>query len=129
MTYIVKVNNLVSPLEYALREIGYTSENIELKGAKSYHLRQEAPDGAQGFVCAVCLKTGTYKLGLGCLSDDSYFYDNSIDYDTSHISMNGDIAIIKGIKNQNKMVAYVLLHEDLFNVLPGNKDSKTKKQK
>lgn len=127
MTYFVKVTNLVSTLEYALKEIGYKKEQIELKGAKSYHIRQQAPDGAQGFTCAVCLKTGSYKMGLGCVTDDDYFYDNSVDYDTSHKPMNPDIAIVKGIRNKEKVVAYVVLHQDLFDVLPGNKKSKEAK--
>jgi hypothetical protein len=130
VTYKVKVTSLVDPLSNALKVIGYDFEEITLAGQDNFNVKYTAPDGMRGFTCMVHMESGNYKLGWGSRSDMNGFHFNSVDRSAQVKSLDPDIALIKGIMRDDKvLVAGIILNTKLFDALPGAKESKEKDKK
>lgn len=115
-SHFIAVKELPTPVQKALRSIGYRSRDIDVRPSTSYNMLTSGGDGSRGFAVAVNLTTGESRATYGDWGGSNPFSQRQVDVDDRERPLPQDNVIIKGTSG-NFVWAYLMVHPNNLQAL------------
>ena len=112
MSKHIKVSDLPSSLQAALKSVGFRRADIDVSTATQYYKATSGGRGSRGFQVVVNLDNGTKTKTVGAWGGYNPFVTTSDD-DRTHADLAPNLAVIDGSEGGNRPVwATLTLHPD-----------------